>query len=241
MMKAPMYEMVGPYVPAIPPTLPPPPEPPPHELREIIPPKQFCQVDRETFDVTGFFLQVTPPEDTETHFYAELNPVFSSATYPRTTPTQTLRYRNEWVVWEEDGPISELIEKAVAETYLDVDAIYEDAVGQRVTEYTEAEAEARAYLAADPKPDLVSDYIAGHAINNPTGQLQSPTWAAQQIVERADAFKWARLQMRNVRFLQQNEMRDASTVVELDFAIAKWEDFLRWLREILGLPTLSRG
>ena len=230
-------EMTMPVLPASAlPKFEPAPEVPPHELRELIPPKQFCQVDRATSNVTGWFLQASPPEDDDKQFYVEISPPFSSTTDPRKTPTQTLRYRGgSAVVWEEDAPIADLAEVAIAKTYPDVDAIYQQAIGMRATEYARAEEAARAYLAADPKPAVVSGYITGHAENNPTGQVQTCEWAAQQIIERADAFRWAELQMRNVRFARQADMRAATTIAELEAAVQAWEDFLTWLREMLGL------
>jgi len=125
--------------------------------------------------------------------------------------------------------------EAIAKTYPDVDAIYDAAVGRRVTEYARAEEAARAYLAAEVPPAVVSDYITGHATNNPTGQQQTNEWAARQIIERADAFRWAELQMRNVRFARQADMRAAGTPEELEAAVAQWEEFLTWLRLTLSL------
>ena len=137
----------------------------------------------------------------------------------------------EW----EAPPLDGLREAAIAKTYPDVDAIYDAAVGRRVTEYARAEEAARAYLAAEVEPDVVSDYITGHAMNNPTGEQQTNEWAARQIIERADAFRWAELQMRNVRFARQADMRAAVSPEELATAVGGWEEFLTWLRSTLDL------
>lgn len=136
--------------------------------------------------------------------------------------------------WEAP-PLADLQAAAIAKTYPDVDAIYDAAVGRRVTEYARAEEAARAYVAAEAEPAIVSDYITGHATNNPTGQQQTNAWAARQIIERADAFRWAELQMRNVRFARQADMRAAATADELAAAVAGWEEFLTWLRSTLDL------
>lgn len=124
---------------------------------------------------------------------------------------------------------------AIARTYADVDAVYDAAIGRRATEYERAEAAARAYLAAGAESAEVSPYIAGHARNNPTGQQQTNAWAAQQIVDRADAFRWAELQMRNARFERQADMRAASTVDDLDVAVGAWDNFITELRVTLGI------
>jgi hypothetical protein len=124
---------------------------------------------------------------------------------------------------------------AIARTYPDVDGVYRDAVGNRTTEYANAEAAAREYMAAEVKPEIVSGYLTGHARSNPTGEVQSNEWACQQIIERADAFRWAELQMRNVRFDRQADMRAATTDADLVAAVAAWEGFIVWLRATLGL------
>jgi hypothetical protein len=137
--------------------------------------------------------------------------------------------------WVEMGPLEQLKAEAVARTYADVDAVYDAAIGRRATEYASAEAAAREYLATEMKPSVVSGYITGHARSNPTGQQQTNEWAAQQIIERADAFRWAELQMRNVRFDRQTDMRGAATPDELAAAVGTWSDFITWLRATLGL------
>lgn len=136
--------------------------------------------------------------------------------------------------WEPPA-LADLQAEAIAKTYGDVDAVYDAAVGRRATEYQEAEAAARAYLAAEVEPTVVSEYITGHAQNNPTGQQQTNGWAARQIIERADAFRWAALQMRTVRFARQADMRAATATEELAAAVAEWEEFLTWLRSTLDL------
>lgn len=136
--------------------------------------------------------------------------------------------------WEAPA-LADLQAQAIATTYVDVDAVYDAAVGRRATEYEEAEAAARAYLAAEVEPALVSEYITGHAQNNPTGQQQTNAWAARQIIERADAFRWAVLQMRSVRFARQTDMRAATTIEGLAAAVTEWEEFLTWLRSTLDL------
>lgn len=151
------------------------------------------------------------------------------------TDTSVLYLLDTALSWVEAGALDILRAQALVKTYHDVDAVYVAAVGNRTTEYARAEEAARAFLAADPKPTPVSDYITGHALNNPTGLLQSEAWAAQQIVERADAFKWAELQMRNVRFARQADMRAAATHDELCAAVTEWEGFIAWMRNILGL------
>lgn len=149
--------------------------------------------------------------------------------------SESAYWRDGAVEWIEMGVLADYQANAIAKTYADVDAVYEIAIGRRATEYARAEEAARAFLAASEAPAVVSDYIAGHAANNPTGEVQTSAWAAQQIIERADAFRWAELQMRNLRFARQRDMRAAATHEELAAAVALWEGFITWLRATLGL------
>lgn len=153
----------------------------------------------------------------------------------RPSEAHALKWNGGDPEWVEVVPLDDIKGTAIARTYADVDAVYDAAIGRRASEYERAEDAARAYLAAEPKPAVVSDYITGHAQNNPTGQQQTNDWAAQQIVERADTFRWAELQMRNVRFARQADMRAAVTTDELGAAVGEWGDFLIWLRATLGL------
>lgn len=149
--------------------------------------------------------------------------------------TEVAFWRDGVIEWEDSVPLAAHIKAAIDATYPDVDAIYEAAVGRRTTEYTRAEEAAREYVAAEVKPAIVSSYITGHAERNPTGEVQTNEWAAQQIIERADAFRWAELQMRNARFAHQADMRAATSAEELEAVVESWRGFIEWLREILGV------
>lgn len=152
-----------------------------------------------------------------------------------TAPTATsLPKFGEGVPYWLETDITAAVAAAIAKTYVDVDTIYDLAVGRRTTEYSNAEAAAVAYKAAG-FTGPVSDYISGHAASNPTGQVQTNAWAAQQIIERADAFRWAELQMRNVRFARQAAMRAAASDEELAVAVGAWDGFIEFVRSNLGL------
>lgn len=127
---------------------------------------------------------------------------------------------------------------AIAVTYTDVDDIYDLAIGRRVTEYTRAEAAARAFMANQAAPVagyVVSGYVAGFAVDNPTGQVQTNLWSAQQIIGRADAFEVAQLQLRTVRFTAQKTMRAAVNLEQLAAAKHDWTGFILKVRQQLGL------
>lgn len=152
------------------------------------------------------------------------------------TPTEVLHLIDGEEKFVETSALELLKTKAIARTYVDVDAVYDAAVGSRTVEYTRAEAAARAYLAAEVKPSPASIYITSHALSNPTGLVQSEAWAAQQIVEKADAFNWAVGHMRDARAAHQGNMRASTTPEQLAVAVASWEEFINWLRTTLGLP-----
>jgi hypothetical protein len=123
---------------------------------------------------------------------------------------------------------------AIAKCYTDVDSIYVDAVGNRTEEYKDAEVEARAFAAAG-YTGTASDYVHGYTLHNPTGEVQTDQWAANQIIQRADAFANAKLAMRNQRFASQSAMRAATTPAELTSAVDVWSNFISNLRTQLGI------
>lgn len=122
---------------------------------------------------------------------------------------------------------------SIAATYVDVDQIYDLAIGRRATEYSEAEVAARAFIADENAP--VSGYVSGFAQDNPTSQVQSNLWSAQQIIGRANAFRAAQLAMRTKRFTSQKAMRNAETATLLNEAVRDWKLFINGLRQQLGL------
>lgn len=68
---------------------------------------QFAQVDKVTNNITGWFLQhVAPPED-EVHFYARINPHYSSAESPRPSRNHILRLVDGKAKWVDNAPIED--------------------------------------------------------------------------------------------------------------------------------------
>jgi hypothetical protein len=126
------------------------------------------------------------------------------------------------------------IEAAVRRCYPDVDAVTRDAVGERTEEYRDAEAAARAFVAAGYEGEVDGD-VSSYAQHNPTGAAQTNAWAADGIIARADAFKVAKKTMRSQRFASQAAMRAAATPAQLASAIANWDAFIADTRATLGL------
>lgn len=137
--------------------------------------------------------------------------------------------------WRDERVLSDELARALAKPYADIDAIVRAAVGERAKEYERREAAARAYVAAGYTGD-VPDRVAVWAQYNPTMQQQTPKWAADNIIGRADALLAAQDAMGDQRFVSQYAMRAASTLAELDAAVAGWNGFITALRAQLGLP-----
>lgn len=110
---------------------------------------------------------------------------------------------------------------AIAKTYADVDAIYDIAIGNRAEEYKQAEADARAYMAAG-YTGTPTTYVSGWA----TAKGLTNTQSADAIIARADALMAAKLSLRNQRFTSQASINAATTLIEIDTAIAAWDVFI---------------
>lgn len=119
---------------------------------------------------------------------------------------------------------------AVAQTYSDVDAIYSAAVGNRESEYIQAEQDARAFKATG-YTGIPSAYISGWA----TVKGFSNQVAADAIIAKADALHTAKLALRNARFISQAEMQAATTQQQLDTAVNTWNTTLININTSLGL------
>jgi len=122
------------------------------------------------------------------------------------------------------------IASALADTYADVDAIYAAAIGNRKTEYEEAEQAALAFQAAG-YTGAASAYVADYAATAGITDQQS----ADLIIARANGLRAAVLAMRTTRFTAQSAMRAATTQAELDAAVAAWRTFITQVRTSLGL------
>lgn len=135
------------------------------------------------------------------------------------------------------GPVVDLKAlraSAMAKTYADVDAVTRSAVGDRAEEYRDAEAAARGFVAAGYE-GAVDESVSSYAQYNPTGQEQSNTWAADQIIARADAFRAAQKTMRARRFASQSEIRLADTPEAIEAAVEAWSEFIAGIRAALGV------
>lgn len=186
--------------------------------------------------VLGFFEDVAEgPITIEAPYQATAEPVLN---YPvADSPTKELHIDAAGALyWVETATLAELKAAAIAKTYRDVDAIYDDAIGRRATEYKEAEEAARAFASAG-FTGSVSVYVSSFAQYNPTGSVQTNQWSAEQIIARADAFLLAQSAMRTMRFARQAQMQAAEDLAALAAAVAAWGGFILNLRSQLGLST----
>lgn len=184
---------------------------------------------RDMPDMAGPPQETPEPRDGTTYFPWQDRLVFSGP-----TPTSHLCWVGGAPQWVEAAALDELKTAAIAKTYADVDKVHFDAVGNRATEYQEAEAAARAFAAGGFQGEADDD-VHSYAIDNTTGEVQTDQWAAENIIARADAFRAAQKAMRNTRFKRQAEMRAAATPEELTAVVAAWDGFIAGLRAQLGL------
>lgn len=124
----------------------------------------------------------------------------------------------------------EAVAVAIAKTYVDVDALYAAAVGNRAEEYRQAEAAALAYQAAGYS-GAVSEYVSSWAASNPP---MTNAQSADIIIARATALRSAMAAARTQRFASQAAMRAAATRAELDTAVATWNAFVAATRTALA-------
>lgn len=114
----------------------------------------------------------------------------------------------------------------------DADAIYTAALGQRATEYAQAEAEAQAFKDA-VYSGAVPVYVQAWA--GATGNTAQ--WAADDILSTATAWRTAQASIRANRLARKTEAREAADFDALTEIKAAWETFLVAIRAQLGMAS----
>lgn len=110
----------------------------------------------------------------------------------------------------------------------DADAIYAAAIGNRATEYSEAEAQATAFKAAG-YTGTVPAFVANWLSNNTKG-FTTALQAADDILAQATAWRGAATAIRGNRLLaKKNITNDVPT------AMAQWDGFVVAIRSSLGI------
>lgn len=109
-----------------------------------------------------------------------------------------------------------------------VDAIYEAAIGNRATEYSEAETQATTFKTAG-YTGTVPAYVASWLSNN-TKALTTAKQAADDIIAQANAWRGAAASIRSNRLLaKKNLANDVAT------AMTQWQGFVTAIRGSLGI------
>lgn len=112
----------------------------------------------------------------------------------------------------------------------DVDFVYETLLGRRSNEYTEAERQALAYIAANytgTVPAFVADWAAAES--------QTATWAADSIAAKATAWRAAQASMRANRLQHKSSARNAATIAALETVEAAWNAYFAALKTSLEI------
>jgi hypothetical protein len=122
----------------------------------------------------------------------------------------------------------------IAETLLridaDVDQIYAALLGNREAEYALAEKEALAFQAAGyigTVPPSVQAWA--------TAKSQTATWAADDILSAAAAWRKAQVAIRATRLLCKEGAKNAVDIAALSTVKAQWASFLAGIKPQLGL------
>lgn len=125
------------------------------------------------------------------------------------------------------------VEEFIVKIDVDVDAIYAAAIGNRTTEYTEAEVEALAYKEAG-YTGVVPDSVTSWA--NP--KKWTPTQAADDILSKATQWRSAAKAIRASRLNQKELAREAFDSLDVngfETAVAQWNGFVVYIRGILKI------
>jgi hypothetical protein len=113
---------------------------------------------------------------------------------------------------------------------LEVDKIYQDAVGNRVTEYQLARDQALAYQSAGYTGTVPVTVQHWADLNS-----QTVTWAANNILAQATAWAGAQLAIRDHRLTAKAQARVAVDQTTLDTVMAGWEGFVTYIRGALQI------
>ena len=113
----------------------------------------------------------------------------------------------------------------------DADTIYASALGNRETEYKQAEAEASAFRDAGYSGQ-VPEYVQAWA----SAKGASAQWAADSILATATAWRATQAQIRTNRLACKEAARAATTAEELAPVVAQWDAFVVAITAQLRTP-----
>ena len=141
-------------------------------------------------------------------------------------------------VWEIVGLTAEqLVEQAaelksnlVRKIDSDADSIYTAALGNRATEYAQAEADATAYKVA-----AYSGQVPGYVQAWATATNKTAQWAADDILATAQGWRNAQAAIRLNRLTCKEAARGATTPSGVAIVEAQWAGFLSAIKTQLGI------
>lgn len=113
---------------------------------------------------------------------------------------------------------------------VDADAIYSAVMGNRTTEYTMAEQDAQAFKEAGYVGDAPASVQCWAEV-----KLQTPQWAADDILATAAAWRGAQAAIRANRLARKEDARIATDQAAIEAVAAAWVAFLVTIRTQLGL------
>ncbi len=119
---------------------------------------------------------------------------------------------------------------AVLNVDADVDAIYEQIMGNRASEYALAEHDAIMYKAAGYQ-GTIPDSIQCWA----TAKAMTAVWATTNILDPATAWRGAQRAIRSNRLASKEAMRNAGTSGALTAAVQAWTGFVSFIRGQMGI------
>lgn len=129
------------------------------------------------------------------------------------------------------GPtLEESIAALVKQIDTDADAIYTAALGNRATEYAEAESQAQAFKDAAYAGDAPT-YVQAWA----TATGNTAQWSADDILATAAAWRTAQTAIRAQRLAAKEAARRAVDAAALAAVAAQWSAFVTAIRAQLGI------
>lgn len=131
----------------------------------------------------------------------------------------------------QDQPVASLADSIAAlvkQIDADADVIYAAALGNRATEYAQAETEAQAFK---DNCGAVPPYVQAWA----TATGKSASWAADNILATATAWLTAQTAIRTNRLALKESAKRAADVEALNAVRAQWSAFIAAIKAQLGL------
>lgn len=144
-----------------------------------------------------------------------------------------LSYDTEWAIVNQEvvtKAIKKLSDDFIKEVDKEVDDIIKSVIGERGTEYLRAEEEALAFQAtnfAGTVPDSVNADVVAKGL--------TPEEAALGIIAAANAWRAAQSAIRLNRLTAKANAAAATTKAQLDTVKKTWYQFVRTIKEQLGL------